>query len=164
VFKILRASVDDIPLIRDLTFRIWPQTYQGLLKPEQIDYMLDLMYSESSLRRQISEEGCQFNLIYEDEEPVGFSSYSEIEHGVFKLHKLYVLPSQQGKGSGRFIMEHILDEIKGKDGKALQLQVKRDNKARFFYEKLGFKIIKEIDLDIGGGYFMSDYIMEKKIY
>ena len=30
-----------------------------------------------------------------------------------------------------------------------------------FYEKLGFQIIKEEDVDIGNGYFMNDYIMEK---
>jgi ribosomal protein S18 acetylase RimI-like enzyme len=79
------------------------------------------------------------------------------------LHKLYVLPGQQGKGSGKFMMDHILNEIKKEGATAIQLQVKRDNKARFFYEKLGFYISKEIDLDIGNGYLMSDYIMEKKL-
>jgi diamine N-acetyltransferase len=45
----------------------------------------------------------------------------------------------------------------------LQLQVNRRNKAKSFYEKLGFIIIKEFDFDIGNGYVMDDYLMEKKI-
>ena len=32
-----------------------------------------------------------------------------------------------------------------------------------FYEKLGFTVIKEEDIDIGNGYLMNDYVMEKKI-
>jgi len=163
VFKIVKATIEDIPLIRELTFQVWPQTYADLLTSQQIEYMLGLMYSEDSLRRQMTEEDCQFILIYEDEKAVGFASYSEIEPRIFKLHKIYILPGQQGKGTGRFMMDYIYHEIKHKQAVALQLQVKRDNKARFFYEKLGFSIIREIDLDIGNGYFMSDYIMEKKL-
>jgi ribosomal protein S18 acetylase RimI-like enzyme len=43
------------------------------------------------------------------------------------------------------------------------LNVNRYNKARFFYEKLGFVIMKEEDIDIGSGYYMIDYVMEKKL-
>ena len=34
---------------------------------------------------------------------------------------------------------------------------------RSFYEKLGFAVIKEEDIDIGNGYFMIDFVMEKKL-
>jgi ribosomal protein S18 acetylase RimI-like enzyme len=163
VFKIVNATIDDIPLIRELTFQVWPQTYAEVITKEQISYMLDMMYSETSLKRQMTEEHCRFLFIYEDEKPAGFASYSEIEPGTFKLHKIYILPGGQGKGKGRFMIDHILNEIKTKMGKALQLQVNRENKARWFYEKLGFSIIREIDLDIGNGFFMRDYIMEKKL-
>ena len=59
------------------------------------------------------------------------------------------------------MIDYILDEIKQKGAKALELQVHRQNKARNFYEKLGFVIIKEKDFDIGNGFFMNDYVMEK---
>lgn len=162
MFNIRNATVNDIPLIRDLTFLVWPQTYAAVLSKEQIDYMLDMMYSETSLKKQMS-DGCQFIIVYDDTEPVGFASYQEIKPAIFKLHKIYVLISQQGKGTGKFAISHIIDKIKGKGATALQLQVNRTNKARGFYEKLGFTMIDELDLDIGNGYFMKDYIMEKKI-
>ena len=162
MFRIKNATLDDIDLIRDLTFRVWPQTYAHLLTPDQIEYMLDLMYSEHSLKKQIS-EGCQFLIVYDSKEPVGFASFQETEPQRWKLHKLYVLTSQQGKGTGRFLIDHIMGEIKKRGGNYFYLQVHRENKAKDFYDRLGFKIRESIELDIGKGYFMTDYIMEKDL-
>ena len=160
--SIRHASRVDIPLIRELTFSVWPQTYQELLPKEQLDYMLDMMYSPVSLEKQM-DEGAQFIIVYEKEMPVGFASYQEIRPAVYKLHKLYILTSQQGKGTGKFTVTEIINEIKPAGATSLQLQVKRDNKAQDFYKKLGFEIIEEADFDIGNGYQMNDYIMEKKL-
>jgi len=162
LFSIRIASPDDIPLIRELTFRVWPQTYAAIISQQQIDYMLDMMYSETSLQKQM-QEGARFIFVYDDTEPVGFAAYQEMQPGVYKLHKIYILASQQGKGTGRFVIDHIINDIKQKGATALQLQVNRHNKARNFYEKLGFTVIEEADFEIGNGYFMNDYIMEKKI-
>lgn len=161
LFNIRNTTTDDIELIRELTFKVWPQTYAGLLSQQQIDYMLDMMYSPQSLRQQM-EGGAQFIIVNEGEEPVGFASYQEIKPTLYKLHKIYVLPSQQGKGTGRYLIDHIIDEIKKKGATSLQLQVNRNNKAKTFYEKLGFTVLEEIKLDIGGGFVMDDYVMEKR--
>ena len=162
--EIRKATVSDIPLIRQLTFAIWPQTYSSLLSPQQIDYMLELIYSEASLQKQMTTDGCTFIIVYDDGVPVAFASYSETAPYVWKLHKIYVLASQQGKGTGKFIIHYIADEIKPLNAKALQLQVKRDNPAQHFYAKLGFSIIASADFDIGNGYFMKDYIMELPVW
>jgi ribosomal protein S18 acetylase RimI-like enzyme len=58
---------------------------------------------------------------------------------------------------------YISDRIKANGGKALQLNVNRNNKAIDFYKKHGFEIIREEDNDIGEGFFMNDFVMEKKI-
>ena len=44
---------------------------------------------------------------------------------------------------------------------ALTLNVNRFNKAIDFYLKNGFKIIKEENIEIGNGFLMEDYVMEK---
>lgn len=160
MLSVTKATSADIPLIRQLTFAIWPQTYSHMISQQQIDYMLEMMYSPAVLQKQIEEEGCTFIIVHEDGEPVAFASYEETEPATWKLNKIYILPSQQGKGTGTFIIHYIADEIKEKAAKALQLQVNRQNKAKDFYEKLGFKIIKTADFDIGNGYFMNDYVME----
>ncbi len=94
---------------------------------------------------------------------MGFAAYQEIEPTLFKLHKIYILATQQGKGTGKFLISHIIKTIKELGAFSLQLQVNRDNKAKFFYEKNGFTIIQEADFDIGNGFFMNDYVMEKKM-
>ena len=162
MLHIRNASFDDIALIRELTFKIWPQTYAAIISQQQIDYMLEMMYSEASLKKQM-EDGCQFILVYDDIEPVGFAAYQEIRPTTWKLHKIYILITQQGKGTGKFAIGHIIKEIQQQGATALQLQVNRHNKARSFYEKLGFVVIDEADFDIGNGYFMNDYVMEKKL-
>lgn len=160
MLTVTKATAADIPLIRQLTFAIWPQTYSSIISKEQIDYMLEQMYSPATLQKQIEEEGCTFIIVYDDQEPVAFASYNETEPTTWKLNKIYILSTQQGKGTGKFIINYIVNEIKAKGAKALQLQVNRGNKAKDFYEKLGFKIIQTADFDIGNGYFMNDYVME----
>jgi ribosomal protein S18 acetylase RimI-like enzyme len=162
MFTIRKATAEDIPLIRELCFEVWPQTYAPILSQAKIDYMLEMMYSTSSLQKQMS-AGSQFIFVYDDDEPVGFAAFLAKGHGIYKLDKIYVLPSQQGKGTGKFVIDYIIAEIKKKGATALQLQVNRDNKAKSFYEKLGFVEIDYQDFDIGNGFFMNDYVMEKKL-
>ena len=166
MLTVQKATTADIPLIRQLTFEIWPKTYSNIISKEQIDYMLEQMYNPATLQKQMEEEGCTFIIVYDDKEPVAFASYAqhpadnETQPQVWKLNKIYILQSQQGKGTGKFIINYIVDEIKAKHAKALQLKVNRENKAKDFYEKLGFKIIQTANFDIGNGYFMNDYVME----
>ena len=163
MLSVQKATSVDIPLIRELTFEIWPKTYSNIISKEQIVYMLDLMYNPAVLQKQMEEEGCTFIIVYDDKEPVAFASYNENEPQRWKLNKIYILSSQQGKGTGKFIINYIVNEIKAKHAKSLQLQVNRQNNAKDFYEKLGFKIIQTANFDIGNGYFMNDYVMEYKI-
>jgi diamine N-acetyltransferase len=162
MFSIRHATATDINLIRELTYKVWPQTYASIISPEQIEYMLEMMYSPASLAKQMA-GGAQFIIVYEKEIPVGFASYQQVKPAMYKLHKLYVLPSQQGKGTGRYIIDYLCNEIKENGGLILQLQVNRRNKARDFYGKIGFSVIEEFDFEIGNGYVMDDYVMEKKL-
>lgn len=157
---IRNASEKDVKLIRTLALQIWPRAYSKILSKEKINYMLDLFYRESSLLKQMQDQH-KFILVYNSGHPIGFASYSEIEHTVFKLQKIYMLSLQQGRGSGRFVIDYIIKDILAKGATALRLNVNRQNTARIFYEKLDFKMIGEEDVDIGNGFFMNDFIMEK---
>jgi len=159
---IRKAGSADASLIRDMAYEIWPQTYGRILSKDQLEYMLGLFYNEQKLKTEI-EQGVEFLLAYEDVQPVGFASFSKTQHEVYKLHKIYVLSSQQGKGTGRFLINEVIKVIKQLGATALQLNVNRNNNAKLFYEKLGFLVIREEDIDIGNGFFMNDYVMEKKL-
>jgi RsiW-degrading membrane proteinase PrsW (M82 family)/ribosomal protein S18 acetylase RimI-like enzyme len=162
VLTIRHASPEDISLIRSMALQVWPQTYAHILTRHQIDYMLNLMYSDKALRHQMELQH-QFIIVFNAGIPIGFASYNQIEEGIFKLQKIYILPKQQGKGTGRFIIDQVVRDIVPQGARALQLNVNRFNAAKNFYEKLGFKVIREEDIDIGNNFFMNDYVMEKDL-
>lgn len=162
-----KAKENDIPLIANLAERTWPHTYGDYLSEEQIRYMLDKMYNKGELLNQmrkghiflIATEGSQI----EGSKDVGFAGFSLInpEEYAYKLHKLYVLPEMHGKGVGKILMNEVVDIVRQNDGRTLQLNVNRNNKAKNFYESAGFKIKETVDLEIGNGFYMNDYVMEK---
>jgi len=157
---IVEISAEQIPLIQDLTRRVWPQTYASIISGEQIEFMLEMMYSTSSLKKQM-ETGHHFLIIYEHNEAMGFASYAkEKEKETYKLHKLYVLPEKQHAGYGKALLHKVIEEIKKQKGSHLILQVNRTNeKAIAFYERNGFEIELSADFEIGNGFQMNDYIM-----
>ncbi len=158
------ANLQDIPVIQQLAHQIWPVTYGNLMSADRLQYMLQLIYSVEALQQQMEQLGHTFLLATIAGEPVGFASYSvTATKNVYKLQKIYINTSIQGKGIGRSLINEVVGRIKPLQAVALVLNVKRDNPARTFYEKLGFVITKEEDIDIGNGYFMNDYVMEKKL-
>ncbi len=144
----------------------WAEAYADILSPEQMAYMLDLFYQPTALTRQMTEQGHQFVIAYDGEEPIGFASYSpksKEQPQTYRLHKIYIMPGQQCKGVGKVLLQYIINDIQPRGASILELNVNRHNKARFFYEKMGFSVSGEEDIDIGNGYFMNDYIMSKAI-
>jgi GNAT superfamily N-acetyltransferase len=160
---IREAGINDLVTVEKLAHEIWPGTYGHTHSSEQLSYMLQLIYSQPSLQQQMQQQHHHFLIAELDGQPVGFADYSLYEPGVYKLHKLYVHGSTQGKGVGKALIDHISGKLLQQNAHTLRLNVNRLNKARLFYEKQGFAVIKEEDVDIGNGYFMNDYIMEKKL-
>ena len=164
VLLIRTADTDDVYDIEELAKTIWPVAYAKILSPEQLQYMLETIYSPDALAEQMDVKKHQFVMAEIDERPVGFASYSRYGTSrTFKLHKLYVLPDMQGKGLGRTLLDFVVEQVIEQDATSLLLNVNRFNKAIPFYQKYGFEIISEEDIDIGNGYFMNDYVMEKKL-
>ncbi len=161
---IREANFNDIHTIQDIMSKVWPQTYTAIISEDQINYMIQMMYSDQSLYRQMK-DGHHFIIAESDNIPVGYASFSRTENWTtYKLHKLYVDINMQRKQIGAVLLNKIVQVIKSDHGKFLQLQVNRNNlKALNFYKKHDFLIIKAIDMDIGGGYFMKDYILQKRL-
>jgi ribosomal protein S18 acetylase RimI-like enzyme len=156
------AGINEINIIHSLAHCIWQTSYKEILSADQMEYMLDMMYSHESLQYQIEKQKHNFLIIYEEDKAVGFAAYFpkyDISHAIFRLDKIYVLPELHGKGLGKKLIQHIISEIKPKGVSILELNVNRNNKAISFYKKLGFIITKEVNVPIGEGYFMNDYVM-----
>lgn len=152
---------DEVEIIHHLAHQIWPIAYRSILSNEQMSYMLNSMYNSKTLSNQL--ENGQRCAVYEIENnPIGFvcfeANYPTI--GKMRIHKLYILSHIQGGGYGRKLIEYVSHEAKLLGLTSLNLNVNRFNTAVEFYKKLGFKIMREEDIDIGNGYLMEDYFME----
>ena len=101
----------------------------------------------------------------ENDKDMGYAGFSilDAEAGSYKLHKLYVLPEMHGKGVGKVLVNEVMNQIRDLGGKSIELNVNRNNKAADFYKSAGFAIKEAVNLDIGEGYFMNDYVMEKAL-
>ena len=156
-----KATEQDIPVIRHIAETTWEPTYGPIIGREQVEYMLEMFYSKVALLQQF-QAGHEFLIAEMGSKDIAFVSYSIIpEHSdAFKLHKIYVLPTVHGKGVGKFLINEVVNKVRHAGGKTLALNVNRANKAKDFYERAGFKIKETVDLEIGNGYFMNDYVME----
>ena len=125
--------------------------------------MLDYIYSTRMLTEVMTDGSQTFILLADERGPQGFASYGarKDDASIYKLHKLYVLPENHGKGFGRMLIDEVKKRIKTTGISTLDLNVNRHNPAKTFYEKLGFKIVYEEDVPIGP-YFMNDFVMRLK--
>ncbi|MDU0371763.1 GNAT family N-acetyltransferase [Hymenobacter endophyticus] len=161
--RIQAATLADVPAIMQLAEATWEPTYRFIISREQIDYMYRVIYTPASLQRQMTEQGHTFLLLYVDEQAAGYASFSEQgEAGLYKLHKIYVLPSRQGMGLGQRLLQAVELAVREAGGHMLDLNVNRHNPAQAFYEHQGFQRHREEDIAIGP-YWMNDYVMRKHL-
>ena len=161
-FTIELASVGDVPVIIDIHQKTWEPTYREIITPEQIEFMSEKFYSEEALSNSILIDKHQFILLYADGIASGFASVSQLNSSAYKLHKIYVLPSYQGTGAGRFLITEVENYVREQGAQILLLNVNRYNRARYFYEKMNYRVIREEDIPVGP-YWMNDFVLEKNL-
>lgn len=165
--SVRKVGPEAVPLIRRLADVAFPATYRDILSPGQLAYMMDWMYAEASLLRQMEQEGHVYFVAESDGEPCAYVSVQPRglqEEGdlLFELQKIYVLPSFQGRGIGRQLYAQVCRFVRDAAGNRpcrIELHVNRQNPAVDFYRHLGMEILREGDFPIGNGYYMNDYIM-----
>ena len=160
---IRELNSEELFIIEDLARIIWPVSFKEMISKEQIDYMLNWMYNPQKLKENHA-NGHHYLLYTKGDEALGFVSYEIKAHkSTVRIHKLYVHYECQKKGIGKILLEHVKKIGLTEKITQIDLFVNRNNPAVGFYKFNGFYIDREIDLDIGHGYFMNDYLMKLKI-
>ena len=151
-------------MINRLAWKAFPPTYQAILTPEQIEYMMHWMYDEASLRRQMTKEGHVYFIIHVEGEPVGYVSVRPEDAGVFHLEKIYVLPDFRGP-----LWKCLVPPCRGvcktglSGGAGDRAEREPAKSCAWFYRRMGMRIDREGDFDIGNGFYMNDYIMRLEL-
>ena len=164
MYTIRKATLSDLETIIEIAGKTWWATYSPILEKEQIEFMLSRIYSVENISAQLEHGAQTYLLLIEDNKPVAFAGYSPREEDpeIYKLHKLYCLPETQGKGYGKILINEVANKTIEAGKHTLDLNVNRHNKAKNFYEKMGFSVAYEEDIPIGP-YWMNDYVMRKEL-
>jgi len=158
------ATRADLPVVQRLAERTWRAHYPGIITHAQIDYMLERGYADAALEGFLGASGCGLVLALHDADPIGFAAWLREGEGTSKLDKLYVLPAAQGAGAGRALIEHVAAAAARDGAVRLILNVNKHNtQALTVYARCGFTIREATVIDIGGGFVMDDYVMERTL-
>lgn len=165
MIEIQEATALDIPLIQQLASQVFFATYLPLQPKEKVNYLFSLMYNASALTEQMEKKKHHFLLAKDEKEYLGYASFefNYKNQGKTKIHKIYIMPNAQGKGVGKAMVNHIGEFAKRNNNQTILLDVYRHNNAIQFYQKIGFDKVGEQITDVGNGFVMDDFLMEKKL-
>lgn len=158
------AEADFEPLA-SLADTIWRAHYGPLIGLAQVEYMLKGRYTPEKLRTYLGAPDRWLRLLMLDGERIGYCSYSITPTpGEMKLEQLYLLESFKGRGLGGLMLRHVEAEARAHGCGTLMLTVNKGNADSIaVYKKRGFTVREEAVFDIGNGFVMDDYVMEKRL-
>ncbi len=154
----------EIESISVLAREIWTEYFVSIIGIDQVNYMLAKFQSIEAISAQI-DRGYEYFVVKHKKQLNGYLALvPEIENRKLMISKFYVRNDVRGKGLGKTMLNFIEKKALKTDISTLWLTVNRFNKSSVsWYLHHGFQIVEEEKMDIGGGYFMDDFIMEKTI-
>lgn len=161
VFEPVRTKGQIAELCR-MAEQIWRQHFTPIIGAGQVEYMLERFQSETAIAEQL-EQGYEYYRFLHNHEYIGYMGIHREEKRLF-LSKLYLKKEYRGRGFARQAYTFI-QEIARKEGlHSVYLTVNKENYATIaVYERMGFVTVDKQKADIGGGFYMDDYIMEAAV-
>lgn len=145
---------------------VWHETYDPLLPPGQVEYMLEKFQSPAAVRDQLERQHYRYQFILVEGEEAGFIGYAPRYEGKEEMYlsKVYLLSAFRGTGAVRAAFALVEEETRREGLHRIRLTVNRGNDHAFqVYRHLGYAVEKDAVADIGGGYVMDDHIMVKTV-
>lgn len=154
----------EIGIVSELAKTIWTQHFAPIIGDAQVDYMLKRFQSRESIRAQML-YGYEYYLVTQEDESIAyFGLVPNVEDNKMMISKIYAKLDARGKGHGKRILRFTEKRSLSMNIQTVWLTVNRYNKETIdWYLRRGFIVTNEIKIDIGGGFFMDDYIMEKVV-
>mgnify|MGYP006291155593 CR=1 FL=1 len=153
-----------ITAVADLAREIWTRHFVPIIGQAQVEYMLEAFQSEGAIAGQLA-EGYEYYLMTREKQPVGYLAIvPDAGRGTLMLSKIYVQAAMRGRGCGRHMLAFAENACRERGIGTLWLTVNKNNtQAIEWYRRMGFRVAEETVVDIGGGFVMDDYRMEKAI-
>lgn len=158
------VTEEEIPALAAMAKEIWEEHFTPIIGSAQVAYMLEKFQSAHAIREAVQNEGYQYYFFCLDGEAAGYLGIVPKEDGSLFLSKIYLKKAYRGRKIARAGIGFLADLCREKGFHKIWLTCNRENKNSVAaYQKMGFVIAYEQDADIGNGFQMNDYIMEKQI-
>lgn len=140
------ATFKDALSIAEVHVQGWKETYTGMVKQEILDELNVL--DKEQLWKEISRSPNHKLFIYTENGVVkGFlDGYLNPENNVAEILAFYLLKEVQKQGIGRELFQKFYQCALNQGYAFIRLEVFNKNPSRFFYEKMGAKLIAEAEL------------------
>ena len=155
--------------LADMAYEIWNEYWPPIIGQAQVDYMVANFQSLEAIERDIAEHNYEYWFITVEEDGaervVGYTGgHVEPETNRFFISKIYLLAEERGHGFASKTIRFYEDLCIERGLGAMYLTVNKYNDlgVRAYLGK-GFVTIDSVETDIGEGFIMDDFIMEKKV-
>lgn len=140
------ATFKDALSIAEVHVQCWKETYTGMLKQEILDELNVL--DKEQLWKEITKSPDHKLLIYIENGIVkGFlDGYLNPANNIAEILAFYLLREVQKQCIGRELFQNFYQCALNQGYAFIHLEVFNKNPSRFFYEKMGAKIIGETEL------------------
>lgn len=158
------TSKSSIKTTAELAHNIWNQHYVPIIGQDQVNYMVEKFQSETAITQQI-QEGYQYFMIEHQSHPCGYLALvpNPVEVKIM-ISKIYVDSHYRGLGLGHELLDFTVKKAQNEGFKSIWLTVNKYNTNSIqWYEKHGFQIKEKVEFDIGNGFIMDDYLLEKPV-
>ncbi len=152
------ATSSDIKILKDLANELVPASFKGVLTTQQIDMMLDKLYSQQALQDAL-DAGKDYFIASIDGRDVGVVSIIRQGPSLFLMQKIYMYKECVGQGVGTALLTKVKEFVRSKVTPAtVELIINAHNPELGFYIKNGLTKVRDTGLD------MDDFYISEEVY
>jgi ribosomal protein S18 acetylase RimI-like enzyme len=151
--EIRKAVVGDATGIAHVHVASWKTTYAGIM-PDEILQGLSVAEREkmwTNILTTYKDQNAVYVATLEDGTIIGFASGGKERTGEFgveaELHTIYLLKEYQGKGIGRKLFLHVVEDLQKRQYTSMMTWVVKNNPAVQFYESFQPELLAEEYVD-----------------
>ncbi len=157
-------GLKEATVVAELAKEIWQQHFTPIIGASQVSYMLEKFQSPTAIAAQMS-SAADYYLANLSGKQVGYLALiPQVSEGRMMISKIYVKKEARGTGIGRRLLQFTEVKCRRRHLDFIWLTVNRRNDGAIkWYRRNGFSVTDEVKKEIGGGFFMDDYIMTKAL-
>ncbi|MFK3938605.1 GNAT family N-acetyltransferase [Alkalihalobacillus sp. NPDC078783] len=144
--EIKQCTIQDVNLLREVSIETFIDTYKDQNTDENMKLHLSKAFSLNQLEIEISCKNTEFYFIFMNDKIAGYlkinyndAQTKDIGPECLEIERIYIKKIYQGKGLGKYLIEHSQEILLQLNMKKIWLVVwERNEKAIQFYSKKGF--------------------------